>query len=194
MSEPPSSTASLLARAKKGDDTALSELLERYREPLVRLLRGRLSPASRSLLDTTDVVQEVLSAALEQLGHVEYRGLGSFWFYLRRIGLNRVLEADRRQGARPREAHDSALLEAAARDSGAEPLGALEREETSAAIDAALERLPEPTRGAVLLRLELALPYGVIARECGYPSEDAARMAIARGIARVSQELDGFAP
>lgn len=46
------------------------------------------------------------------------------------------------------------------------------------AIEDALQRLPGAERDAVLLRLEVDLPYEVIARECGYPSADAARMAI----------------
>ena len=191
---PLASTGQLLARAQGGDGAARSEILQRYREPLERFLRGRLPPSSRGVLDTADVVQEVLTSVLEHLERVEYRGLGSFWFYLRRIGINRILEVERRRGGRPHEAHDSAVLDGVADDSGARPLDAAQRKESSAAMESALERIAEPARGALLLRLELGLPYALIASECGYPSADAARMAIGRTMARLSQELAAFEP
>ena len=191
---PLASTANLFVRAQSGDGAARSEILLRYREPLARFLRGRLAPSARGELETADMVQEVLTAALEQLERIEYRDLGSLWCYLRRIGINRILALERRRGVRPLEGHDSHVLDAAADDSRDGPLAALQRKETGAAFEAALERIPEPARGALLLRLELGLPYGTIASECGYPSGDAARMAIGRSLARLSQELAAFEP
>ena len=66
------------------------------------------------------------------------------------------------------------------------------RKETFEAFEVALEEIAEPARGALLLRLELGLPYGVIASECGYPSADAARMAIGRSMARLAHDLAAF--
>lgn len=166
----------------------------RYREPLARFLHGRLSPASRGVLDTDDIVQEALTAALGQLDGFEYRGLGSFWGYLRRIGINLILAEERRRGIRPVERSDSARVAATADDSGESPSKDVQRKEMREAFEAALEEIPEPARGALLLRLELGLPYGVIASECGYSSADAARMAIGRSMARLAHELSTFEP
>jgi len=192
--DPLADTAVLLARAQTGDGAARSEILMRYQEPLARFLSGRLSPPARAGLDTADIVQEVMTAALERLPTLEDRGLGSFWCYLRRIGINRILAVERRRGQRPTMAHDSAPLAAAADESGNDPLAAVLHKESSAAFEAAVERIAEPARGALLLRLELGLSYDQIARECGYPSADAARMSIGRSLARLAQELAAFEP
>jgi RNA polymerase sigma-70 factor (ECF subfamily) len=191
---PLASTAQILAQAQTGDGAARGELLLRYREPLARFLHGRLSPSSRGALDTDDIVQDVLTAALVQLEGFEYRGLGSFWGYLRRIGINLILQEERRQGIRPIEGNDSAPLDAVTDGARETPPAAMLRKETFEAFEAALEEVAEPARGALLLRLELGLPYGLIASECGYPSADAARMAIGRGMAWLAHELAGFEP
>jgi len=191
---PLASTAHLFVRAQTGDGAARREILLRYREPLAHFLRGRLAPSARGELETADIVQEVLASALGQLERIEYRDLGSFWCYLRRIGINRILAVERKRGVRPAEGHDSGVLDAAADDSGDGPLAVMQHKEAGAAFDAALERIPEPARGALLLRLELGLPYGTIASECGYSSADAARMAIGRSLAHLSQELAAFEP
>jgi RNA polymerase sigma-70 factor (ECF subfamily) len=180
--------------AQTGDGAARSELLLRYREPLARFLHGRLSAPSRAVLDTADIVQEVMAAALGKLERFEYRGLGSFWAYVRGIGINLILEEERRRGIRPAEGHASPQLAAAAADSAGNPPVTLMRNETSAALEAALQHIAEPARGALLLRLELGLPYELIASECGYPSADAARMAIGRSMVRLAQVLAAFEP
>lgn len=191
---PLASTARLLAQAQTGDGAARGEILQRYREPLARFLHGRLSLSSRGVLDTGDVVQETLTAALGQLERFEYRGLGSFWGYLRRIGINLILQEERRRGIRSAEGSDPTRLAVVADDSGENPPVSALRKETIEAFEAALERVAEPARAALLMRLELGLPYGVIAGECGYPSADAARMAIGRSMAWLAHELAAFEP
>ena len=191
---PLASTAILITQAQAGDQAARAEVLLRYREPLARFLRGRLSPQARGALDTSDIVQGTLTAGLQQLERFEYRGLGSFWTYLRRIGINLILAEERRRVNRPDDGNDPAGLAAAAGKSGENPPAALLRKETIEAFEAALEQVPEPARSALLLRLELGLPYGVIASECGYPSADAARMAIVRNLAGLARELAAFEP
>lgn len=185
---PLAKTELLLGQARSGDDSARAEVLHRYREPLARLLHGRLSPAARSSMDTEDVVQEVLTTALQRLGDFEYRGLGSFWAYLRRIGINLIhSEGRRRVGQGTLDTNGPAGV-------GSSPSSVLARREALEAFEAALEREPEQSRGALLLRLELGLPYELVARECGYPSADAARMAIGRTMARMAKELAAFEP
>ncbi len=189
---PLTNTACILARAQTGDGAARDEILLRYQEPLEHFLCGRLSHSSRAVVDTRDIVQETLTAALGQLERFEYSGGGSFWGYLRRIGINLIHQEKRRQRSRPIVHNDCARLAAAAEDSRESPPAALERKETSAALEAALEQIPEQAREALLLRLELELPFGVIASECGYPSADAARMAIGRNMSRLADALAAF--
>jgi RNA polymerase sigma factor (sigma-70 family) len=59
MSEPADSYADLLARARRGDQVALAELVRQY-EPKVRVVaRVLLGPALRPYLDSVDLVQSV---------------------------------------------------------------------------------------------------------------------------------------
>jgi RNA polymerase sigma-70 factor (ECF subfamily) len=59
MTEPPETFADLLARARRGDQAALAELVRQY-EPKVRLVaRVLLGPALRPYLDSVDLVQSV---------------------------------------------------------------------------------------------------------------------------------------
>jgi RNA polymerase sigma factor (sigma-70 family) len=181
-------TVELLPRARAGDRQAQQELLERFTPVLTRLLHARLSGDVRGLLETEDLVQEVFSRTLGSLQSFEYRGPGSFWSYLRRVGLNYVTEVYRRQapGKSPRSVSGTALDKP---DSDSGPLGALLREERFSAFESALESLSDVQRQAFLMRMELQLPFEAIASECDFPSPDAARMAVKRAIERLHERL-----
>jgi DNA-directed RNA polymerase specialized sigma24 family protein len=69
------------------------------------------------------------------------------------------------------------------------PLREAADHESAAAVDAALEKLPEKTRQGLAMRLELGLEWNVIAEDCGFPSPDAARVAIKRALLDVAKEL-----
>ncbi len=185
-------TGDLLTRARSGERQAIEALVVRYRQPLEHLLHLRLVPNARRLLETQDLVQEVLTRALRLLPRFEYRGIGSFWSYLRSVALNYLREAARK-GSR-QEPLTSTGDGADLKSSDPGPLQETCRREEFLAFEKALTRLTERAREALLLRIELEQPYGVIASECGFPSAGAARMAIMRAIKQVSQEMgrDGF--
>ena len=184
-------TAALIHQAQAGDRSAMEHLLERHREALLRFLHGRLSPAARSVTDTNDVVQDVFKAALVNIQRFEYRGLGSFWAYLREIGMNRALHEERSAATRNTVNGSNHFRSA---EGGETPSDGLARREVGAAYEAALQKLSEQVRNAFLLRFELGLPYEAIAHECGYPSHDAARMAIVRASALLAKDLSDFEP
>jgi RNA polymerase sigma factor (sigma-70 family) len=145
------------------------------------------------MLETDDLAQDVCAQALGRLDHFEHRGPGSFWCYLRRIGLNQVgLVARRRAPVVDAALTEGELVGAESAVEG--PIGALLEEELSDAFESALECIPSLHRQAVLMRLELELPYSAIAEECGYPSADAARMAVCRAMEKLVERLsrDGF--
>jgi RNA polymerase sigma-70 factor (ECF subfamily) len=184
-----SNTADLVAQARAGDARAREELALRYRAPLARLLHSRLSSSARGLFETDDIVQEALAAALLRLERFEYRGVGSFWSYLRRIGFNLITQAARNSaaGGDGSAGLDDSHDHPPARDGS--PLVHLVESEQSAHLEAAIERLPQPARDALLLRMELDLPYDAIAHECGFASADAARMAVCRAMDRLATEI-----
>lgn len=191
---PLENTGSLIARAQAGDEAARAEVLQRYREPLARFLHGRLSHEARAMQDTDDLVQEALKAAHQKFERFEYRGMGSFWAYLRRIGINLVLQAHRQPGPPHVGQGDTAFLNGKADSSNESPSEAMLREERKSRIEEVLESMPEQVRNAFLLRIEVGLSYELIARECGYPSPGAARMAIVRATASLATELADLKP
>jgi RNA polymerase sigma factor (sigma-70 family) len=184
-------TVNILARVRAGDEDARGEILLRYQDPLTCFLGGRLPNSSHGRLDTGDLVQETLAAALRQLERFEYRGIGSFWAYLRRIGINLILQEQRRPEI-PRADESECVWSVA--DASEAPPNSLLRKESFLATEAALARVLEPVRSALLLRLELGLSYRAIAKKCGYPSADAARMAIRRAMESLASELCAFQP
>src|SRR5262245_5586451 len=111
-------TNDLLKRTRAGDREAIEILFRRYRQVLQDFLHKRLPPASRSLLETEDLVQEVLTRAITALPSFEYRGIGSFWAYLRQIGLNHLSEMARKSQRADQRAvslHESSVIERGSR-------------------------------------------------------------------------------
>ena len=178
-------SADLLQRAQAGDDTALVSLIGLYLPRLRRWAQGRLPARARDALDTEDIVQETVIAAVRNLHRVEIRGEGALQAYLRKALANRFTDLYRRQQAYPaREALDSQVaaigpspLEAAI---GAE---ALERYET------ALESLSERDRQAVILRIEMCAGYDEIAITLKTSDAGHARVIVSRALARLAREM-----
>lgn len=77
-------------------------------------------------------------------------------------------------------------------DGHAGPAEVLISLEEEAALEYGLRTVPEREREALLLRLELCCPFAAIAAECGYPSENAARMAVARSGRKVHAAMSRF--
>ncbi|MCI0589699.1 MAG: sigma-70 family RNA polymerase sigma factor [Planctomycetes bacterium] len=182
-------TSALLARAKAGEAAAREGLFLRYRHPLERFLHGRLPPSARSFLDTEDAVQEVSRRALAALPRFEYRGTGSFWSFLRAIARRYADEVYRRQSRRGPDAVLQDDSSEAPPSGEATPSAEAAAREEYRAFETALAGIPGREREALLMRLELGLDYASIATPCGYPSPDAARMAIRRAMVRVARAM-----
>lgn len=181
-------TGDLLSRARSGDREAIEVLFGRYRQVLQNFLHKRLPHASRSLLETQDLVQEVLTRVITALPSFEYRGIGSFWAYLRQIALNHLYEIARksqRTDQRVVSLQESSLIE----PTSPSLLAVVSGREEFQAFEKGLAALSSKQREALLLRVELELSYDTIATECGFSSADAARMAIVRTIKQMCQEM-----
>ena len=57
------------------------------------------------------------------------------------------------------------------------------------AYDEALDRLTASEREAIIGRIELGLTYPELATAMGKPGPDAARMAVARALVRLAEEM-----
>ena len=175
----------LLLRARAGDRRALEELCARHLPSLRRWATGRLPRWARDIVDTDDLIQETLLGTIKHLGTFEPRHDGAFQAYLRQAVHNRIRNEIRRIQRRPREGeiHDR---EPALEQS---PLEAAVGHEALERYEAALERLPEAEREAVVLKIEMGYSYERLAAALGKPTPDAARMAVGRALLRLAKEM-----
>ncbi len=178
-------TTDLLARARAGDAAALDRLFARYVPELRRWASGRLPRWARDLAETQDLVQDTLLQVFKKIDGFEYRGEGAFQAYLRQAVMNRLRNEIRRSDRRPDHEAPHEDLEHA----GTSPIDAAIGVETLDRYEAALARLSDADRDAVVSRVELGMSYDDLAARLGKPSRDAARMTVARALIRLADEM-----
>jgi RNA polymerase sigma-70 factor (ECF subfamily) len=167
-SHPVPDTEELLGRAERGDVRARSELLDRHRARLRRMVAVRLDRRLLARVDPSDIVQETLAKADRKLaGYLKQRPV-PFYPWLRRLAWEQLvkinekhLHAGRRsvtieKGVFPPLPGESALkLADRLVDSGPSPHDRLVRAEMKARAIEALAELSERDREIlVLLYLE----------------------------------------
>jgi RNA polymerase sigma factor (sigma-70 family) len=180
------STFELLAMAKEGQSAAFEVLFARYLPRITRWARGRLPRYARDMLDTDDLVQDTVFQTLRRLHSFEPQHEGALQAYLRQAVVNRIRDEVRRAGRHPGSEN---LEEEAHVDGAASPLDEAIGREAVSRYEAALQRLRPEEKQAIILRVELQLPYAQIAEEMRKPSADAARMAVARALVRLAEEM-----
>ena len=183
-----SSTSDLLRRARMGDRDALDALFQRHLGPLRRWARGRLPRWTRDLRDTEDLVQDTLAQTLRHVDDFEPRHEGALRAYLRQAVLNRIRDEVRRVSRvsiAPDLGEATELI-----DPAASPLDDAIGRESVAKYEAALQRLRAEDRELIIARLEMQQSYAEIAATCGKRTPDAARMAVARALVKLAEEMD----
>ncbi len=149
--------------------------LEQYRDYLRLLARVHLDPRLRGALDPSDVVQQTLLKAHENLGGFRGRTDAELRGWLRAILAQQLALIARKRGRRPVRMHS---LEASLEQSSARLESLLASEESSPSQDAmhaeqlvelamALAGLPEDQRTAVELRYLGGLSVADIAHRMG---------------------------
>jgi RNA polymerase sigma-70 factor (ECF subfamily) len=173
-----SGLSDLVASAQAGDRAALDALL-RSQYDRVYTLAAKLLGDRR---DAEDATQEALIAVVRGLHRFDGRSAFPTWVY--RVATNTCLDELRRRKRRPvtiELATDHGEPTAAARESAV-----LER----MSVDAALAKLPEDFRVAVVLRDLCDLDYAEIGSALDVPA-GTVRSRIARGRARLAELLGG---
>jgi RNA polymerase sigma-70 factor (ECF subfamily) len=175
----------LLERAKRGNRDALDSLFARHIPLLRRWASGRLPRWARDIADTSDLVQDTVIQTFQRVEAFEPRGEGALQAYLRQAVLNRIRNEFRSKGRKP------AIEDLDCRIAGDQtsPLDAAIRQEQLDRYEAAMARLTELERDLIVARLELGLTYEEIAGALKKPSWNAARMATARALVRLAEEL-----
>jgi RNA polymerase sigma-70 factor (ECF subfamily) len=179
------SSGALLQRAQAGDRVALDALLAIYLPRMRRWASGRLPGTARDMLDTADVVQDTLVAALRRLDKVDVDDEGALQAYLRQALRNRLTDLYRRSTRPEHRAEMTTEIPA----SDPSPLERAIGAEAVQRYEMALERLSPVDRNAIILRIEMCCGYDEIAVALGKSSAAHARVAVSRALARLSREM-----
>ena len=137
--------------------------------------------------DTEDLVQDTLAQTLRHVDDFEPRHEGALRAYLRQAVLNRIRDEVRRVSRvsiAPDLGEATELI-----DPAASPLDEAIGRESVAKYEAALQRLRAEDRELIIARLEMQQSYAEIAATCGKRTPDAARMAVARALVRLTEEM-----
>ena len=178
-------SADLIRRVRAGDPSALEALMRRHLPSVSRWARGRLPNWARDSMNTDDIVQEVFLRSLAHVGGFEPRHPGAMTAYLRQAVLNRIRDEMRKTHKKPGRAEMPENHPAGTPS----PHEEAEAAELLESYDAALGRLTEDERAAIVARVELKLPYREVAELLDRPSEDAAQMAVSRALVRLAREM-----
>jgi RNA polymerase sigma-70 factor (ECF subfamily) len=186
-------SAELVRKAQGGDRAAFDALIRKYEQRLSRLVAARMGKELRSVEESGDVIQTSLTEAVRTLPSFEYRGEGSFLRWLGAIVENRVrdhVRALHRERRNPeRETGLGPDLDGDARDpSPSQHAIGREFEDRYAR---ALELVAPADKELLLLHLELGASHAEIGAALGLASADAARMRIARALARLQRMIHG---
>jgi RNA polymerase sigma-70 factor, ECF subfamily len=160
--------AALMLRVKQGDTAAFTELVERYKQPVMNL-------AYRTLRDETeaeDLAQTVFVQAWKSAARYQPTAKFSTWLFT--IARNLCLNEIRRRKRHPAEsldqtrddADDQPLLQIEDKRIAAAPQELL-RGELEQKVDEAVSALPENQRTALLLCRQEELSYEEIAAVLG---------------------------
>ena len=148
----------LVGLCRQGDKEAFGELIRRHQ----RLVVGIAYRMTGDTMLAEDLAQDACIRAWRRLPSFRPRGAGSFRAWLCRIATNVTI--DRLRTSRPTvPLHDLALAGSLRPDEAY-----LHREKTEA-VQAAILRLPEASRAALILREYEGLSYREIAETLGIP-------------------------
>jgi RNA polymerase sigma-70 factor (ECF subfamily) len=184
-----------LARSRAGDREALEGLFAPWR-PLLRLQAQQLlGRALAGRVDPSDVVQESLAQAYNDLAQFRGADEGAWVAWLRAMVAGHVAKAYRHHLAAKRHPgrekdgageflHDMRV---------AAPDAALLGREEAAQLAAAIETLSPPMQEVVVRRAFLDEPFAEVAGALGR-TEGAARVLWVRALRRLRATLDGTTP
>lgn len=184
--------AALMLRVKQGDTAAFSELVDKYKQPVMNLVYRML----RDLMEAEDVAQTVFVQVYKSAHRYEVSSKFSTWLFT--IARNLSLNEIRRRSRHPADSldathpdHDDQPLQQVEDKQSFSPPESLLHAELQEKIDSALSELPENQRTAILLCRQAELSYEDIAGVLGC-SLSATKSLIHRGRETLKQKLKPY--
>lgn len=191
-------TEELLLNAREGQRDAVEQLMERHRQSLERMVRGRLNRAVARRVDVSDVVQETLLTASKRMAEYVRDPRMPFHAWLRQIARDRLADVYRRQLADKRsvaneqsvggEGSDFVPPAALVLDAELTPAEAMLRQEFAERFNAAVETLSEADREIIFMRHSEQLTNSETAELLGL-SQPAAAMRYLRALRQLKAIL-----
>ena len=190
----------LVARARRGDESALSRLLLRHSRPLRALLEPRIPPRFRRRFDIDDVLSLAYVRVWSAIGCFDGKDGRSFAVWLRRIAENTLLDAIKFHEAikRDRTREETrggcgsvALWAAVARGGGPSSVAALR--ELEGIVRTAVASLKKEYQEVIHMRYYAGLTAGEVASRLGV-TEGAVFMRIKRAVERLREVLGQSLP
>ncbi|MDR7554463.1 MAG: RNA polymerase sigma factor [Armatimonadota bacterium] len=170
----------LLEAFRRGEESAFTALVIKYREAVYRLARRMLGNHE----DAADATQEVFIRAFRALARFDGRSKLSTWLY--RVTVNLCLDVRARVARAPLLDDDGPTTAAAAEADLEEEAAA---RETGRLVCRAIAALPPRQRAMVTLRVYHDLPYQEIARIMGC-SEGTVKATMFAALRKLRRALD----
>jgi len=192
MAVTPDPDAELMLRVKRGDMAAFTELVEKYKQPVINLIYRTIRDAT----EAEDLAQNVF-VQVHKSAH-RYKVSAKFSTWLFTIARNLSLNEIRRRSRHPADSLDETF-----HDDESHPVRQVEdvknfsatenllQSELQEKLDSALAQLPENQRTAILLCQQDELSYDEIAEVLGC-SLSATKSLIHRGRETLKQQLKPY--
>jgi RNA polymerase sigma-70 factor (ECF subfamily) len=184
--------AALMLRVKQGDAAAFTELVEKYKQPVMNLAYRTV----RDMTEAEDLAQNVFVQVYKSAAR--YKSTAKFSTWLFTIARNLCLNEIRRRSRHPAESLDAPHpeqedqpLQQYEDKKTFSPPDALLQGELTQQIDRALADLPENQRSAILLCRQEELSYEEIAEALGC-SVSATKSLIHRGRETLKERLKAY--
>ena len=197
-------TRQLVSQAQNGDASALSQLCSVYGERVRRMVRLRMGPELRAQLESMDLVQDALIAAVGGLNDFTYRHEGDFLRWLSQVAENRIrdhvdrLHAAKRDVRRQVGVSDQpgSLRDGPRRQAipmvTTTPSAVLVRSEELNRLERAMDRLKEEYREVLLLAKIEGLAHKDIAERMNRSAAAVAKL-LSRAIVALANEFESLA-
>lgn len=195
-------TEQLLSGARKGDDGAVNQLLDRHRDAVRRMIDLRMDKVLKRRVDASDIVQEVMIEANRRLRDYLANPVMPFHLWLRQMAKDRLIDAHRRHRGAARRSMDreqplataasnesSLDLVAQLRDNQMTPAAVATWHELERRFQAACNQLDTQDQEVVLMRHFEHLSNGETAEALDL-SPQAASMRYLRAMRRLREFMD----